>query len=328
MRAEKDFRADVDNSTRDKVICSTQTGVREVPVNAVSSIEFFGEPDKMRLARADASKGNYKEALTGLADVQPGDLARPILQDEFEYRKLLYRAKLLLAGGSEDESPQQLAEEMTQVGRDMINFLGKHGGSWHYYEGNEMIGDLLVGVGKYDAAVSFYQKLAEAPWPEYKLHADLLRGRAMQAGDKFEAAMQAYDAVLKSDAGGELAKREKQEAEIGRTYSMAGANKFDEAKKTLNDIISKADDDETALLARAYNALGNCYRKQKDAKHALWAYLRVDTVYTESPEARAEALANLSSLWLEMKRPDRSRAARDELQSKYPNSHWTKQAQR
>ncbi len=323
------IRATVDSSTKDKVICQVDTGTKEIAVNVIEGIDFNGEPASMREARSKAARGDYADAGKLIADLRPDDLDRDILRVELEYRKLLYNAKLVQAGGSEDETPEQLAEETKKVGHDLLLFLGAHGGTWHYYEANEVLGDLSVAVGNYDFAVKSYQKLAEAPWPEYKARAYLLQGRAMQSADKFEAAMQAYDAVLKAGASGKMADQQNVEAKIGRTYSMAGAGKFDEALKTLQDIISTADDDDTDLLARAYDAMGNCYRKQKDTKHALWAYLRVDAVYSSGPpEARAEALANLSSLWLELKRPDRSRAARDELVAHYPYSRWTKQAQR
>jgi tetratricopeptide (TPR) repeat protein len=322
-------RATVESSTKDKIICQVDTGTKEIAVNVIEGIDFNGEPASMREARSKAARGDYADAVKLIADLRPDDLDRDILRVELEYRKLLYNARLVLnGGGSDDDSPQNLNEQATQAGRDMLTFLSKHGGTWHYYEANEVLGDLLVSVGKFETAATFYQKLTDAPWPEYKARAYLLQGRAMQSADKFDAAMQAYDAVLKAGASGKMADQQNVEAKIGRTYSMAGAGKYDEALKTLQDIVSKADDDDTDLLARAYDAMGNCYRKQKDTKHALWAYLRVDAVYSSLPEARAEALANLSSLWLELKRPDRSRAARDELVAHYPYSRWTKQAQR
>ncbi len=214
-------RANVENSTKDEVICSVETGVKNIPVNVITSIEFSGEPDDMRKGRSSASKGNYEEAIKLLGEVAPGNLDREILKLELEYRKLLYNARLVLTSGASDEdSKENPMEKAIQAGRDLIGFLGKHGGSWHYYEANEVIGDLLVAVGKYDTALTFYQKLEAAPWPDYKTRAQLLRGRAMQAADKFDLALQAYDLVLRANASGILAEQQNQEARIGRTYSL------------------------------------------------------------------------------------------------------------
>jgi tetratricopeptide (TPR) repeat protein len=147
----------------------------------------------------------------------------------------------------------------------------------------------------------------------------------MQVAGKYDEALAAYDAVLKTELKGKLGAQEMLEAKIGRTYSLAGSGKVDDAIKTLQEIIAKADDDDTETLARAYDALGNCYRKRKDSKQALLAYLRVDTLYHSVPEAHAEALANLVVLWKEAKRDDRAREARDYLQQHYPYSRWNKQ---
>ena len=146
----------------------------------------------------------------------------------------------------------------------------------------------------------------------------------MQTEGDFDGALNAYDAVLRFDLKGPVGDQVMFEAKIGRTYCLAGSGKVDEAIKILREIIAKADDDDAERLGPAYDALGNCYRKLKDSKHALWAYLRVDTLYFADPEAHAEALANLVVLWAESQHPDRASKAREELHSKYPFSRWNK----
>jgi tetratricopeptide (TPR) repeat protein len=141
---------------------------------------------------------------------------------------------------------------------------------------------------------------------------------------KYEQALAAYDAVLKAGGKGPLAEQENLEATIGRTYSLAGQGKAEEAIKVLKDIIANADDDDVETLARAYNALGNCYVKTKNTQQALWAYLHVDLEYGRVADSHAEALANLTNLWTETRHPDRAREAHDYLQEHYPFSRWTK----
>jgi tetratricopeptide (TPR) repeat protein len=141
---------------------------------------------------------------------------------------------------------------------------------------------------------------------------------------KYTDALKFYDGVLAVRAKGRLADQQAQEATIGRTYCLVGTNRAQEALKILQDSVAKADDDDTALLAREYCALGNCYRALGDHQQALWAYLRVDLLYANVPEADAEALANLEVLWNEMHRPDRARDAHESLISHYPNSRWSK----
>ncbi len=207
----------------------------------------------------------------------------------------------------------------------MLAFLKAYPDNYHYFEANEIIGDLLISLGQYEKAEEYYKVLGEAASPAIKARANLLRGRAMQIQGKYDSALEAYDFVLKTALTGKVGEQEAIEARIGRTYSLTSSGKVDEALKIIQEIIAKADDDDTELLARAYDALGNCYRKLKDSKQALLAYLRVDTVYPTVPEAHAEALANLVVLWGEAKHPERAREARDKLRDRYPYSHWNKQ---
>jgi hypothetical protein len=50
----------------------------------------------------------------------------------------------------------------------------------------------------------------------------------------------------------------------------------------------------------------------------------VDLLYSQDGPAHAESLAQLSKLWKELGREDRSQEALAMLRSKYPNSPWLK----
>ncbi len=313
--------------TRDEVVVSTQARARTIPASDVEIIFYGGQQDLQR-AQIAAAKGDYKEATERLDAVNLGDQERAPVKAELAYMQALIPAKIALSGQTEsDESgnPTDPAAAASQAGEKMLKFIKANGNSFHYYEANEIVGDLLMSIGQYDKAEEFYRKLAESKSADVKARANLLRGRAMQVAGKYDDALAAYDEVLKTELKGKLGAQETLEAKIGRTYSLTSAGKADEAIKTLQEIIAKADDDDSETLARAYDALGNCYRKQKDSKQALWAYLRVDTLYHTVPEAHAEALANLVVLWNEVKRSDRAREARDYLLQHYPYSRWNKQ---
>jgi len=76
---------------------------------------------------------------------------------------------------------------------------------------------------------------------------------------------------------------------------LAAGGKIDEAVALINDVIAKADPENQELYARAYVALGNCYKAAGKPKDALLAFLEVDLLYPTSPEQHAEALANLAT---------------------------------
>ena len=315
--------AAVETITRNEIVVSVPTGARTIPASDIESI-VYGGAEGLQRAQVDVANGKYKEASEQLDQLDPANFDRDVVREELAYLKAICLAKITLSGQSDSEDSGG-AKDPAAAASEMIDFLKKHPNSYHYYEANEIVGDLAMSIGRYDKADEFYKKLTESPSPDVKARANLLRGRALQIEGKYDEALSAYDALLKAGLTGKLGEQEMLEARIGRTYSLAGSGKVAETITTLQEVIAKADDDDTELLARAYNALGNCYRKQKDSKQALWAYLRVDMLYRTVPDAHAEALYNLAVLWAEAKHNDRAREARDYLHQHYPFSRWNKQ---
>lgn len=321
----KRIQGKVESITRNEVVVNTQTGARTIPSNDVAMIFFSSQSNALRLAQVALDKGDLKEAMQQLGTIRTDDFDRDLLKAEVAFMKAVVPAKIALSGQTDEDSGENdPAAAAKQAGTLLKAFLAAYPTSCHYYEANETMGDLAMSVGSYGYAAECYQKLTESPAAEVKARAHLLRGRAMQTEGKYDKALEAYDTVLKSNLKGKVGEQEMIEAKVGRTYSLAGSGKVDEAITTLKEIIAKAEDDESELLARAYDALGNCYRKQNKNKEALWAYLRVDMLYKTVPEAHAEALANLVDLWKEAKQNDRAREARDYLQQHYPFSRWNR----
>ena len=54
----------------------------------------------------------------------------------------------------------------------------------------------------------------------------------------------------------------------------------------------------------------------------MLAYLHVELLFHQNPEAHAEALHYLVGLWNELKKPERAVAARNLLKSRHPASRW------
>ena len=329
LSTDKSVYGKVETISRNEVVVSQTSGNETIAVNDIALVEPAGDTRDMKEARADANKGDLDAALLALARVKPEEVSEPLAQDELAYMKVVYAAKQAILAqsaeqGDDEAQKQNPVEVAKQAWENLSNYLKDHPNTMHYYEANETLGNLLVAVGKQDAAATYFKEVGTAPWPDYQARAQLLLGRALQSQGKYDLALAAYDAVVRIGGKGPLAEAQVQEATIGRTYSLAGQGKADEAIQTLKEIIARADDENVGLLALAYNALGNCYRIQKDSQQAVWAYLHVDLEYGSAAEAHAEALANLASLWTELRRPDRARAARDNLQEHYPHSRWAK----
>ena len=357
--SEGPIHGNIETVNRNEIVINQKGVEKTLQVDDIERIIFVSEPDNMQFARKAAEEGDFAKALKLIDKLKPDDIARDLVRTELEYLKVVFTVKLAISGetDSDDDAPaDSTAADLTknpadtatnaidlskrnpielakEAGPKLMKFLKENSNSFHYYEGNELAGDLLVWLGnveqdpsKFVAATTFYEKLAASPWPDFQARAALLRARQLQLQGKYDDSLKAYDAVLLIKATGRLAELQMQEAAIGRTYCLVGTNKAQEALKILQDTIAKASDDDDSLLARAYCALGNCYRALKDNQQALWAYLRVDVQYPSVAEPHAEALANLELLWNSAHRPDRARDAHDYLVAHYPFSRWSKRS--
>ncbi|MGC4006828.1 MAG: hypothetical protein QM811_28355 [Pirellulales bacterium] len=85
-----------------------------------------------------------------------------------------------------------------------------------------------------------------------------------------------------------------------------------------------AGDDESQ--ARAHVTLGNIYIDQKQYEDALLAFMKVELVYPQYSDQRAEALARLAVLWklVPNKRDDRASQAKEKLSNLFPASVWNR----
>ena len=248
------FPASVETITRNEIVVSVPTGARTIPASDIESI-VYGGAEGLQRAQVDVANGKYKEATEQLNQLDPANFDRDVVREELAYLKAICLAKITLSGQSDSEDSGD-AKESAAAASEMIDFLKKHPNSYHYYEANEIVGDLAMSIGRYDKADEFYKKLTESPSPDVKARAICSAVRALQIEGKYDEALSAYDALLKAGLTGKLGEQEMLEARIGRTYSLAGSGKVAEAITTLKDITAKADDDDTELLARAYNCAG------------------------------------------------------------------------
>lgn len=303
----------VTGCTDKQITVEVRGAKREIPVNEIQQVILDDEPTTLRTVRTELASGRYEDALTKLAKMEPGDSARPMVAQDIEFYKALATAKLAL-GGSGD---------IAQAGSMMNAFVKANPTSYHALEAAEVIGDLLVANRAYGPAVTFYDKLAATPWPDYRMRASIAKGRAQMAQRNFSEALAAFESALAIEAKGEAAEAQRNNALVGKARCLAEAGKSDEAIKLAEEIIAKTDAEQVEVQALAYNALGAALKKANRPKESLMAYLHVDLLYSAAADAHAEALANLTQLWGALQDPDRAKQALETLRERYPNSPWT-----
>ncbi len=113
-------------------------------------------------------------------------------------------------------------------------------------------------------------------------------------------------------------------AGLGKARCQMEKGETDAAIQAADAAIGDADPEDAEVLAAAYNLKGIALARAGKKQEALFALLRVDTLYSEAREAHAEALYHLVPLWKELKRPDRAQEAQNTLGSQYKETHWYK----
>jgi tetratricopeptide (TPR) repeat protein len=287
-----------------------------VPVNEIAAVVYALEPRGLAEARAAYDSGRYTDVFAALNEIKPEQIRRDEMRTEIEFYRAMAAARLASFGSVDQKTA-------TSAGMELNRFLTEHKNSHHYYEVNEALGGLLAAL-KNPNAFRYYDVVAGAPWPDYKIRAGLLKGQAEQMHGNHAAAIKHFDAALATTAPGGQAATQLLLVRVGKAASLAESGNTEEAIEILNQVIAKADEGEIEVHARAYNALGACFRKKGATKGALLEYLKVDLLFNTVPDAHAEALYYLSQLWNEARHPERARAAAEALQQRYATSRWNK----
>ena len=300
--------------TRDEVTVSQGAGgvKKSVPVNEIHMVVFTGEPAELSRARINAYNGAYENALAELEKVDAAEVTRPEVQTDIDFFKAYCTGKLALGG----------AGSLPAAETAVKGFVAKNSNSFHFYECCELLGDLAVAQGNYADAARYYGPLEASSFADFKMRAAVRLGRAAQAQGDHSAAVSKFDTVLAMPATTPETEKEALTATLGKAVSLAATDKVDPAIQLVTQVIKDASPEEIDLNARANNALGNCYMKAGKNKEALRAFLKVDLIYNGSPEAHAEALAQLSKLWTSIGKEDRAQEARATLKDRYPGSAW------
>ncbi|MFP6770558.1 MAG: hypothetical protein VB859_20460, partial [Planctomycetaceae bacterium] len=208
-------------------------------------------------------------------------------------------------------------------------FLTAGTSSFRYFDAVNLMGQVQLGAGEFDAAKAQFAGLAKAPWPDYQLAGQSALARVLLAQDNVDGALAAFQEVItksqKAQSPAEVNQR--YQAVLGKSACLIrkkGQASFEAALKDLAVVLSGAANENTEVLAEGYLRQGDCLRLLGRHKEAVLAYLHVDLLFAGEPALHAEALFRLGPLWSAVGQPERAARARERLRSDYPQSSWTK----
>jgi tetratricopeptide (TPR) repeat protein len=296
----------------------TEETVR-VPIDRVREVVFGAEPDSLRSARTMLLRQDPAGALAELDKVEQAELdgSADNVLTEMDFVRAAGTARAATATGSGLDAAEKAIRE----------FVAKRPRSHHFYAAHEILGDLLARAGKYDAAAAAYAVLEKGP-PALRVRAAAAKAGLLFEQKQYAAAQKEYGsaAAIDTDPKDATSAAQKRYAELGAARCLVRQGKPADVVPLVRGVVAAASPDDRELLARAFNVLGDAYAavggKEQDA---LIAYLTVDLVFNTVPDSHAEALFNLARLWQKAQNPERSRAAKQALETSYPDSRWNRQ---
>lgn len=319
-KRDKPLSGDVTSVSKTEVTVKVKTPKEEtikVPANVVQNIAWTGESKELISAKTHEGNGRYQQAIDSYQKaIQEAKGSSALAKADLEYAIVRSRAKLALTDSSHlDEAIKKLEE-----------FRTKQSDHYRFYEAMGLLGQLYVAKKDFAKAQSAFETLGKAPWKEAQLASKIAMGRLLLADDKPDEAVAAFDAVISQPADGSQEESQRQEAMLGKIRVLIGQKKYEEAQKLLEDVIAKADPDDSKVHAEAYVRLGDCLREQGKDKDALLAYLHVDVLFATEKSMQAEALFHLTRLWEKVGQKGRAAEARDKLEGEeFKGSEWAKQ---
>ncbi|MEX2027423.1 MAG: tetratricopeptide repeat protein, partial [Pirellulaceae bacterium] len=284
-------------------------------VNEIKQLKFGDEPNSLDNARNAVGARNFNSALTELDKIDVGMLKRDMEKQEVAFLKAYCQAQQAMTEGG----------DKTAAANAMLDFVrATSKNHYRFYEAAQTLGDLMVASGKFDEAAKYYGEtgLAGAPWPTYKLQANLALGRSQYLGGKFDDALKSYEAVIANELSTPETNLLKEFARAGKGACLAETGQPDEGIALIKKVILDNDPKEKRLFAYANNALGNCYLKTSHPKDALLAFLQTHLMFFGDGDTHAEALFQLARLGDSLERPEIASDARETLRQRFAGSHW------
>jgi tetratricopeptide (TPR) repeat protein len=307
------IRGKITSTSPQAITIKSGNKTEDLSPDQVKKLSIAGEPSELDRARDRLVDGRYEDCLAELKKITE-EPATDLVRQEIEFLQAFATAHLALTGDASITAQT--------AGSGLNTFIQKNGNSYQITPALEMLGRLLIAVGKPDLAEVEFAKLVDSAWNEYSLRGRFFLGESQILQDKFAEAQQTYEAILGLSANDDLTQQYKLLAtcQLAKTKALQG--RVDEARTALEQVIRDENPDNERLFAYAYNALGICHVKSEDWDAAVRAFLHTDLLFASEADPHAEALFHLSQIWPKLEQADRASRARETLKSRHRNSYW------
>ena len=287
-----------------------------VPVSDIRGVRFDQEPALLSQAQSNERSGSLDAALQKYRDVQkdPGSGDKRVaVEVEFLIARTLVK-QALADPALQDEAKQAISK-----------FRSESKSNFRYLESCLLEASIASATGDSETAKSLLQEVQSSTVRGFQLQAGVQLGRLLLQSNSVLEAQQAFEQVISQSTGDPGSVSALFDGMLGKALCLQQQGQLNEALNGFEDVIAKASESDSRVLAEAWNRKGDCLRQQNEPKAAMMAYLHVDVLYSSEPAEHAQALFRLSQLWGPTGHPDRAEDAASRLAEKYPNSSWAKQ---
>jgi tetratricopeptide (TPR) repeat protein len=286
-----------------------------VPANDIASVEWDDATADLKLGLSDENGGRFDSALQRIAKSKSDSSgAGEQLKLEFDFLIARVTARQALSDPARRTDALKLLDAFQKSG-------GNH---FRFYEAVNWLGQVQLAAKDYAAARKTFETLAQAPWNDVKLSAQIANGRILMGEDKPEEAVREFDAAIAAAGDSPADKARRYEAMLGKARALILQSRHEAALADLEEVTTKAPVNDTPVQAEAYVLQGNALMALNRNKEAVLAYLHVDILFPRESAFHAESLYQMARLWKTVQAPERGLDAEAKLQSAYPNSEWTK----
>lgn len=237
----------------------------------------------LRKARNEEDKNKHAAAVDLYSKVKTTD-AR--LKRHIEYKI----AQLTSLQAGSDPAQIKPAVEL------FLKFMDKNPDAWQLISFPKTVVPLQIKANDLDGAEQTLAKLAKTPKlpDDLRQECNLMSIKILMEAKKYPEAEKKIRDQMKGVADESQLTRMR----ISLAECMDFAKKTADAKKELNEVITKTNNAEAKALA--HNALGECCLRHNEVKDALWNFLFVDVVYNQNKEEHERALKNLVAVFKQM----------------------------
>jgi tetratricopeptide (TPR) repeat protein len=296
-----------------KVVVEADGEREEVAVNRISKVNFGGEPRDLTRAREHLENQRFDDCLDSIEKID--DLPdSAFMRQEVQFLRAYADGKKALRG--DPSSTIESAEN------GLASFIKANNDSYQLVKAVDLYGHLLMADGKTAQAGKEFNRLTRSGWDIYQTRGHFFEGETLIHQAQYDQARKSFEAVMNQTGTTEEIRQFQLLAKCQLAKIDALQGDVNSAIAALEKIIQNENSDNTQLFAYAYNALGTGYLQSEQLKKACRAFLHTELLFSTEPDAHAEALFQLSKIWMELKETDRANQARELLTNRYRNTIW------